>query len=478
MLAACNGETPEGWGAIKGAEAQLCDSMILGIAEAAAAIGRNRPGSKFCVSREFSIEAFKKTVLRLLNDTSLSDATQKEMLTEHLVADGDGERDCSWLGLVSIQQLGEDCRWFQLSNAADQQDLARDLALRSGARSESELRRIVVDAIVNCVGYFGGYLVTSIISREVDSKPAYCLDHGEFGPESDKPAPVGFDKVSRVVVRTMETHPEEAKDPVGQHVYDLVVKAFPCRSPDPAPLAQAAHAKRWHLRNLVASACRDDPSFERAYQFFLPEAYCGMFLAGLVEGYASARGMEAGRAACLPGGLNATKLRSSIRDKITAPSFTIGLEAVLDRETGRQQSEAVPCRWQGRELARKAVTSCLRLVRGKRVDHDTAMTAGRLLYQDFFIQGQDLDDAARRDFGGCIGYIQGLVFTASQPATDGAKAAACLPDHEKWEGTALLISLDVWDKVNGETLKPDAPVASVAFESAIKRAPCAAPAIN
>lgn len=54
-----------------------------------------------------------------------------------------------------------------------------------------------------------------------------------------------------------------------------------------------------------------------------------------------------------------------------------------------------------------------------------------------------------------------------------AKTAASLRDNENRESTALLIALDVRDEIARRGRAADAPVASLAYESGFKRAPCA-----
>ena len=209
-----------------------CRSIVLGIAEAAASIGRNKTDSRFCVAYSFNFEVFQREFLGISSDGSFTaDVAEERFLRRISVTDRDGE-DCGWPGQRSLQGLAEDCRWAILMVKGFDESMFRELLLRSGARNIGELKRKVSQNIARCRGYILGFLSASIISEELDANPAFCVEEddlrNDFGGRPARVIAIGHG-----LMTTADSKPKRAKEPVSSHLYDIVVEQFPCPSAGP-----------------------------------------------------------------------------------------------------------------------------------------------------------------------------------------------------------------------------------------------------
>ena len=165
MTSLCRGGEVEGWEFFAGFEAELCNALVLGLAEAAASMGRYKSDSRFCVAGDFRFDAYRQEFLRALNDESLAEEVAEERVLKDIApADRD---DCSWLGQRSLKGLADDCRWFTLARDDVSEALVTQMMLRSGARTEAEFKNVVTGSIARCGGYIGGYLAAAFIAEDL-----------------------------------------------------------------------------------------------------------------------------------------------------------------------------------------------------------------------------------------------------------------------------------------------------------------------
>ena len=494
ILEFCRGRPPTDLDFLTEFTDEFCDAVFEGVAEASAAIGRDVPESKFCVAGGFQIVEFRQKFWQTLGDSSLSEDAATDRILEGIVVEGEAKSDgmdCGWRGARTLQEVGDHCRWMKFVSAEQDQkeSVLYDLFLRSGARSKRAAQRKAGEAFANCLGYLGGYFVTTLIEDEIGSEPGYCMKKADFDLERQGPPKPRLLKLTDAIVERLTSDPERGKGPASGTIYELVTKTFPC-SPTSSRAASKAlstgdiseRRAAWRLarqwRELGSLACRADPSFAREYAFFAPDEYCEMFLAGMIEGYAAIRGPRAGLASCLPGSPEADEVRAGLKTRISVPGYKGKLEDALKREVRQRRSEANLCRWKGKERALQAATRCLRLVEGTALDHGKAIDAGRRLWHDFAALGRHENQADKRDLSACLGYMRGVIYIASQLPPAPGKPAVCIPVQENWEGTALHMALDVKAARVKKASDPAPLLAPAAYSSAAEWAACEAPAVN
>lgn len=258
LLAMCEGENPYAWGSFGGSGTDICRSLVLGIVEAAAATGRSQPDSKFCVARGFNPDAYEEKFLRALRERDLPEAAQGELVFGDLMTEDRSSADCYWPGQLSLQQLGDDCRWLLIGKAKDRESYVRDLILRSGARSRGAAKRVAARSISRCSGYFIGFLAAPLLAKEAKSSTSYCPVSMHGGSASNDLSPESLEGLAENLVEILESSPEKAQQPVGLEVHDLLVERLPCNL---GPSTSASSAEQ------AASLAEKREAKERAHRF-------------------------------------------------------------------------------------------------------------------------------------------------------------------------------------------------------------------
>ena len=232
MVSLCQGREVEGWEFFAGYEAELCNALVLGLAEAAASMGRYKSDSRFCVASDFRFDAYRQEFLGAMNDDSLAEEVAEERVLKD-IAPADRE-DCSWPGQRSLKGLADDCRWFTLARDDISEAIVTQMMLRSGARTEAEFKDVFTGSIARCGGYIGGFLAAAIISEELETKPAYCVGEDVFGAEDEDSADLAvLVDMAEALVVTAYSGSWSADEPASGHMYNSVVKQFPCPAARP-----------------------------------------------------------------------------------------------------------------------------------------------------------------------------------------------------------------------------------------------------
>ena len=480
LVQLCEGRGGDRYELFRYSTGVICESIIDGITAGFAALGRNNPESKFCVDREFQTEAYKTKFLRAMEGHELGDEERRSLVLSDLQTDEPDKKNCDWVEQATLGSLGQSCRWLELYTAADPKRRAVGMIHEAGLYTAREVRETVGNAVAHCGGYIIGFLLSNVFAEKLASESGFC-DFGDFGKGLMRSnTEIDISKVSQIATELsdrVEMQPEIRDQPAGQYFYDVLTNVPDCKSDTFSTIRWASWEKKRTLSDLAAAACGNDPNFEGSYQFYVGEAYCDLFLAGLLDATMSIKGARDRTVACLPGSIEPSALKRGLKKKIGLADYRGRLERLVLRELGQLKSpgSASECRWQGEEAARLALESCRRVLAEEHIDQSLALEAGRSFYQHLYILGErTLDESARRDLSACMGYVQAFVYVTSYLPAKRSGSSVCMPESGEWEGVALLISLDVRRAIADNGLGPEAPVAGLVYDSTLKRAACEA----
>ena len=466
---------------------RICDSLFDGLVGGFAAIGGNRPASRFCVTPGFDVDGYKAKFLRAMQDDSLSSEKRLELVLSDVRQVDSAEGACGWEERQTIGPLGESCSWFDFIEASDPLTHAEKRLAEAGIFSDRERKEIVGGAMAHCMGYLLGFFAADLFAVELAEEQGICDGEQQTIWASDT---TGLATMALDLSKVTKRQPKRSAEPAGRYLYGLYASGARCRPIDDGGSAQtapvgspadreAAQRRTQHWLDLGAKACRADGELEDSrYKHLAADAYCEMYLAGIIEGYASIEGAKQRSVACLRGGPDLENLRAGLKPKLSNGVPAGLLATTLRREIWHHRGLDDDCLWQGRGFARSVSVRCLGLVAQGDVSYDDALDVGRSLEQDFANPGRDLDQADRQDFSACMAFMWGVILIVSDLPPAKGKAAVCVPDLQDGPGTALLMALDLKDEASRRPSASDATFASVVHESASKWASCEPSAVN
>ncbi len=210
---------------------RICDFIVLGLAEAFAAMGRNHHSGMFCVPSDFSVDAYRERFLDGLSRPGLSKKRREDIMLTGVLSDGSAAADCNWNGEQTVGGLGEDCRWFKVVNAKNRDAAIQDLLVRSGSYSRTAIRRKAADAVSSCSGYIIGYLMAGLIADRIDRDPAFCVEEWRDEEKTVRRNDASTTKLVRIgtsLTAIKDDYPERTTEPAGDAIYKKMVEEFPC----------------------------------------------------------------------------------------------------------------------------------------------------------------------------------------------------------------------------------------------------------